>query len=624
LKGVYRERISAAASEKGALRAYSDSFDAVQDTEVDSLNYTSVISPSVIRNVASESNRDRNSLEKIIEAVEQRRLHEYDPLKKFPGLIRNTVLDPCAVYSYTEEQMSIFTNCINESSWERPLQVSCDTSGDIFPAAKTSGGKKKFFNFAFCLSSTNMTTLPIAEMLTLKVDAKNVTCFLSNFVCDLEKLNSAKSVKLPELFCTDYTWVNIHPILNVFMKTDIHKYLEDTFKHFECKENSEKSVLMLDKLHLIKFLLVNSRKIAEDKYIGETFVAVFLYLLKCRTKIQIENHWVAMIRIFGARAKSEEHQRIIQDCLSRDVSDDYENKKDLLMEAVEDGEPDYLCKKPIKKSSKFYGYFQSIYDKEMLQISIEEDAGKVKNDNIFFCPKLLSFVLDNYLPLFPLMSLFFVPNEGIKDLPTTSPIENHWRNIKLFFQNIPLEKRYVTVYFTLMLSYFNSKTKEHLTMKKSKALYKKLTPKRKRDDNSIFYPNFEEKKKRKIDQTETDYNEEDGYTLRKQKDIRPRKYVQRKIDFNLIEKRVSELDAGRTKSRKIRGKEINNTSEKSSVSVGDKSLNVKKRNSKIDLLLGLPRKEDTVVKQRKRRSCTLCRSVEHKRKGCPYLPANLD
>jgi hypothetical protein len=75
----------------------------------------------------------------------------------------------------------------------------------------------------------------------------------------------------------------------VFLKTDNHKYLEEKYNEFVKKDNTLKSVLMLDKLHLIKFTLANARKIVDDKkvYIGETFVAVFLHLLKCRTRQQI-------------------------------------------------------------------------------------------------------------------------------------------------------------------------------------------------------------------------------------------------------------------------------------------------------------------------------------------------
>ena len=113
------------------------------------------------------------------------------------------------------------------------------------------------------------------------------------------------------------------------------------------------------------------------------------------------------------------------------------------------------------------------------------------------------------------MSLFFVPNFTLSDLPTTSSIENHWRNIKLYFKKIPLEKRFVSVYFPYMLGYFNARTKEYMSMKKNKALYNRLSNKRKFTDPGVFYPNFENNKRRKVEALECDYREEDGYSLRR-------------------------------------------------------------------------------------------------------------
>jgi hypothetical protein len=602
--------------EKGALRTFSESLGAIQETEINALNYTSVVSPSVIRNIAGERTRDRNNLDSVKEALEQRRIHEYDPLKKFPGMIRNIVFDPCAVYSYTEEQMTIFSSCIKESSWNCPIQVSCDTSGDIFPAAKTAQGKKKFYNFAMCLSSQKMKSMPLGEMLTLKVDAKNVNCFLTNYVCDLEKLNSAKTVKLPQIFCTDYTWVNIHPILNVFFKTDIHKYLADMYAQFECQESSEKSVLLLDKLHLIKFLLINCRKIAKIKYVGETFVAVFLFLLKCKTKAQIYDHWVAMIHVFGTRIKKVEYQRTIEECGLSQASEEFNHLKNSIEDNVEDDDPDYICKKPIKRSSKFYDYFKSIHDEQMSKISNEENQDI--NDNIFYCPKLLAFVVENYLPLFPLMSLSFVPNIHVTDIPTTSSIENHWKNVKLFFKTIPLERRYVSVYFPMMLSFFNSKTTEFLTMKKSKALQGKLASKRNLSDPTLFYPNFE-KKKRKFEATEGNFYEEDGYTLRHDKNKKSTKYVRRRIDFHLIEKTVSDLEMPKKKEMDDSGIKPVKKSNNSGTLNSEETTTTKKEIPLIDTMLGLPLKEIVETKRRKPPSCILCRSVEHKRQNCPML-----
>jgi hypothetical protein len=217
------------------------------------------------------------------------------------------------------------------------------------------------------------------------------------------------------------------------------------------------------------------------------------------------------------------------------------------------------------------------------------------------------------------MSLSFVNNIHVKDLPTTSSIENHWKNVKLFFRTIPLEKRYVTVYFPMMLSFFNAKTTEHLTMKKNKALHCKLSNRRKLLDPTLFYPNFD-KKRKKIEPTEANINEEDGYTLRRDRNKKSTKYVRRRIDFQSIEKTVSNMEISKKEEEDDSGIK---PMVKTDISDGNNSVKIikaKKKIPKIDKMLGLPLNDDIVeTKRRKRPSCILCRSTEHKRRNCPML-----
>jgi hypothetical protein len=80
--------------------------------------------------------------------------------------------------------------------------------------------------------------------------------------------------KLPEMFYTDFTGVNLHSILDVFFKTEIWTYLDNSLKQFENGETSERSVVLIDKLHFIKFLLLNRRKVTNNNVVSDTFVKV--------------------------------------------------------------------------------------------------------------------------------------------------------------------------------------------------------------------------------------------------------------------------------------------------------------------------------------------------------------
>lgn len=176
----------------------------------------------------------------------------------------------------------------------------------------------------------------------------------------------------------------------------------------------------------------------------------------------------------------------------------------------------------------------------------------------------------------------------------------------------------------MMLSYFNAQAKEYLLMKKSKALHRKLTNKRKYKDPTVFYPNFIVKK-RKEENPELDYDQQDGYTKRKRTPKKICKYVRRKIDFNVIEKTLSEMENGVVQKNKDSSENSTSATPLSahqSVLEEDKNSSGRKKTGYgvIDTLLGqlgLPLKE--VVKNHElkgTRHCSRCRAVGHTRRRC--------
>jgi hypothetical protein len=161
---------------------------------------------------------------------------------------------------------------------------------------------------------------------------------------------------------------------------------------------------MIDKLHLIKFLLLNTLKIVHENkyYIEETFVAVFLHFLKCRSRTQIEELWKAILHVFGWKSRNETSQQLIEDIsLGKYHLKDYQYLTEMEGPTVTT-EYDYLCKKPIKKESKFYRYFKEILEESIVEENVEGEP------NRFYCPKLEYFVLENYLALSPMISLYHV------------------------------------------------------------------------------------------------------------------------------------------------------------------------------------------------------------------------
>ena len=122
LKGENRDRLSKLIAEKGNVFAYTQTRNESSSAEINSLNDTSCISPSVLRKVASESNHSLN-FEDIKQAILNRKMQEFNYYLKIPSFIRNIVQEPYSVYYYLESQLQSFCTTSASSSWEHPATV---------------------------------------------------------------------------------------------------------------------------------------------------------------------------------------------------------------------------------------------------------------------------------------------------------------------------------------------------------------------------------------------------------------------------------------------------------------------------------------------------------------------
>ena len=184
-------------------------------------------------------------------------------------------------------------------------------------------------------------------------------------------------------------------------------------------------------------------------------------------------------------------------------------------------EKDFIKKLPFRKSSDFYTYFREIYEEEQMKMTNDNDD--TEEPNSFFAPDLLDYVTLNYLSLFPLFSLYFVPDPNITELPTTSDVENNWKNIKSLFKGIPIRKRSVPIYFSTLQGYYAAEVGDFTKTKRKRGLQTTPAEGSQTDSQSdVFRPNFG--KRRKMAEPEGNFNEEDGWTKRRVKK-RGTKYV---------------------------------------------------------------------------------------------------
>ena len=218
------------------------------------------------------------------------------------------------------------------------------------------------------------------------------------------------------------------------------------------------SVILIDILHLIKIFKKSARK-KSNKEIGDKFVLIFLKILTCRTLGQVKDLWLLMSKFFGLVNPSDdtknEIEKMCDDIDLIKISPNLETYDEVYQdEYVYSDEPI-----GIRNNSPFKNYLKKITE------SVTVDSVNFEEENPYYCPKLLSYFLDQYLPLIPLFSLIVVPNCYIGKYPNSSSVENHCKNLKeTAFKNFLLKKRYPHE--------FVKKLRNYNTLQRESVIYK--------------------------------------------------------------------------------------------------------------------------------------------------------
>lgn len=228
-----------------------------------------------------------------------------------------------------------------------------------------------------------------------------------------------KNPKICEMVIMDFSWVLLHSTLKVLMETDISTYLKTLYKQLCENTGPLPTIILLDKLHLIKIFITAARKHA-NRETADKFVTVFLKVLSCRNLEAIKQLWRVICQMFGL-------QKMRQDIFKEvdSVCEKIDQRSSFLVssgdvfndEEVEDEEICLNSINGIRRNSPFKKMFESLLDEVLLEneeeaVDIdEEDEDVIRGDNKFYNKKLLSYFLFNYMTLLPLITLAVVPSQ---------------------------------------------------------------------------------------------------------------------------------------------------------------------------------------------------------------------
>lgn len=334
---------------------------------------------------------------------------------------------------YDDEMLQYLITLYKSATWENPLILSCDVSGEIFffPNDTLNKAKNNSGLLTFTMAADH--SVSVLDIMLKQARSSDLIPALIRWRDSLRKFSKKKNIC--HILCCDFSWPLLNSLIESLFQTNVSSYIEHKFHEFVSGNElqQDESIILIDMLHLVKIFQKAARK-KSCKKIANKFVLIFLKILKCRTFSKVTELWELCCKFFGYKYSSQETARKLENVCSEidsSVVTDSSSKTDYIHEE----ELHCLNVKGIRKNSKFLSYFQKITDKVFIE---EDDTELDSNEN--YCPDLLQYFQEQYLSLLPFFCLVGTPY--IIEYPTSSSVENHFKLLKYStFKNLPLKSR---------------------------------------------------------------------------------------------------------------------------------------------------------------------------------------
>ena len=338
---------------------------------------------------------------------------------------------------YDDEMLQYLVTLYESATWENPLILSCDVSGEIFFFPNDTLNKAKNNSGLLTFTMAAEHSVAVLDIMLKQARSSDLIPALIRWRDSLRKFSKKKSIC--HIFVLDFSWPILNSLIESLFQTNVNYYLEQKFNDFiSGKELQEdESIILIDMLHLVKIFQKAARK-KTCKKIANKFVLIFLKILKCKTLSKVTELWELCCKFFGHKYSSQETALKLENVCSEidsSIVTDSSSKTDYIHEEELHG----LNVKGIRKNSKFLSYFQKITEK----VFNEEDdliCNSELDSNANYCPDLLQYFQEQYLSLLPFFCLVGTPY--IIEYPTSSSVENHFKLLKhSAFKNLPLKSR---------------------------------------------------------------------------------------------------------------------------------------------------------------------------------------
>lgn len=364
---------------------------------------------------------------------------------------------PFNLILYEEDQVLLACDRFSKSTWECPLILSGDISGEIFFIPNKVLNTRTNCTGIFTLSITILNAVACIDIMLEKCRAIDISLSLQIWKESLSKVSRMEGIA--EILVCDFSWPLIHGFLTGLLKTDIHQYLEKSYSDIMNGHQAKKgeTIILIDLLHLVKIFLKQARK-KSPKKIANKFVLVFLKILNCRTIQTVIELWTLIVQCFALPIQRKECETRLEElCSDIDLMNIHENKKtDYICDSESDSEGGGQ-KNGIRNRSKFKLFFDDLTEKVLAE---GEELTDLDQTNELYASELVKYFKDAYLPLLPLISMVAVPTCYKGKYPTSSSVELHFRNLKhTAFKNVPMKSRTPAVFLQKLRNWNSLKRK---------------------------------------------------------------------------------------------------------------------------------------------------------------------
>ena len=244
----------------------------------------------------------------------------------------------------------------------------------------------------------------VAELITEDQCSLNIEFFLRLIISKYSQ--KFKEDKLAHAFVTDKSFANINALVKSQNNMTIQKYLElcYTICNDENTQYEMPTLILLCSSHLSKNWKKDINRFFSN-YKKEELKLLFLLvgeLMNIKIYESLVEYISLLIELFSKKCSYLNYKHILERLRA---SVNYENDFDFDVDDTNDENSDHEADqfnsavKTLYGNSPFYKYFHQVY--ENIQ---QESESTVKNENFYYCPEFLEFLLKNSIAILPFWS----------------------------------------------------------------------------------------------------------------------------------------------------------------------------------------------------------------------------